>query len=153
MSMEQRILLIDDEPVITQTLSNYLRHAGYTDVRCVNDPLAAEHVMAEFNPHVLLLDVSMPDLDGLKILERLSDEVISDSLTVIIVTASEEDDIKRRALILGARDFICKPVDPDVLVHRVADAVAGKPNLDFILRSLPPRSAINTTDPTPPTAY
>jgi len=150
MSREKRILLVDDEPVITKTLSKYLQMAGFSNVRSLNDPLLVEQEMKDFNPQLMLLDISMPGLDGLKILERLSDRVIDDSLTVLMVTSTEDDYMKRTALILGARDFISKPVDPDELVSRVDDAFAGKPNLEFLLHSLPQRG--NMTDPntTPP---
>lgn len=137
---ESPILLVDDEPVITRTLCHYLKLAGYSNVRPENDPLQVVSVIGEFEPKVLLLDISMPQLNGLKILEQLSDRIVDDSITVIMVTSSEEEFVKRKALILGACDFISKPVNPRELVERLENALAGRPNLEFILRSLPAKS-------------
>ncbi len=149
---EARILLVDDEPVITKMLNHHLKLAGYANVRSENNPLNVVDVIDEFQPRILLLDISMPHLDGLKILELLSSKVIDDSITVIMVTSSEEDYTKRKALILGACDFIGKPVNPRELVTRVENAIAGRPNLDFILHSLPPKNPdfLNGTKTTPP---
>ncbi|MGI9519369.1 MAG: response regulator [Pirellulaceae bacterium] len=138
--LEKRILLIDDEPLITRTLHAYLTAAGFVYVEILNDPLQVPAKIAEFDPDILLLDISMPEVDGLKILERLGDRVVDDDLTVIMVTSMEADYVKRKALILGACDFISKPVDPDELVRRVNDALSGRPNHDFILNTLAPRS-------------
>lgn len=138
---EKRILLADDEPIVTRTLRTFLTQAGFVHVHTVNNPLEIESRVEEFEPHVLLLDISMPELDGLKVLERLGDHVINDSLTVIMVTASEEEYVKRKALILGACDFISKPVDPEELVVRVTSALNGRPNREFLLNSLPPKSS------------
>jgi DNA-binding response OmpR family regulator len=104
-------------------------------------------LIAEFQPQLLLLDITMPVMDGLKLLERLSDQVVNDSLKVIMVTSSEDQSTRYQALLLGARDFIGKPVDPEELVQRVESAAAGRPNMDFILHSLPPRSTGGTTNP------
>jgi len=155
---ESKILLVDDEPVITKTISHYLKLAGFTNILTENSPLNVVNIIGQYEPNILLLDISMPELDGLKILEQLSSRVIDDSLTVIMVTSSEEDYMKRKALILGACDFISKPVNPKELVARVESALLGRPNLDFILHSLPPKSTpsingahqINQSDTTPP---
>ena len=57
-----------------------------------------------------------------------------------MVTSMEEDYLKRKALILGACDFLSKPVDPDELVRRVNDALSGRPNREFILNTLTPKT-------------
>ncbi len=138
--LDKRILLIDDEPLITRTLDAYLTSAGFEDVDTCNDSVRAQEKIAEFQPDLLLLDISMPEVDGLKILERLGDRVVNDDLTVIMVTSVEEDYIKRKALILGACDFIAKPVGCEELVRRVTDALSGRPNHEFILNTLSPKT-------------
>lgn len=136
----KRILIVDDEATVTTVLSLLLKKAGFAFVETLNDPLKVTQYVLENKPDVLLLDISMPQLDGLKILEELGDLVVDDSLTVIMVTASEEEYVKRKALILGACDFIPKPVNKDELATRVENALLGRPNSEFILNSLPPRA-------------
>ena len=120
-------------------LKHYLTQTGFTEISTLNNPLEVHSFVLEHRPDLLLLDISMPQINGLKVLEQLGDLVVDDSLTVIMVTSSEEDYVKRKALILGACDFISKPVDSSELARRVENAILGKPNSDFILNSLPPR--------------
>ncbi len=135
------ILIVDDEPVVTQMLSFYLNKAGFSSIQTLNEPLEVVDFVMREKPDLLLLDISMPKLDGLKILEQLGNLVVNDSITVIMVTSAEQDYLKRKALILGACDFIGKPVDPVELGTRVENALLGRPNSDFILNSLPPRAS------------
>ena len=132
----QRILIVDDEPAVTQMLQFHLQQAGFLHVQTVNDPTNAINRVSEFKPDVLLLDISMPNMDGLQVLEELTDLVMEDSISVIMVTSCEQEHIKRKALILGAQDFISKPVDGGELVSRVTQSLAGRPNRDFILSAL-----------------
>jgi DNA-binding response OmpR family regulator len=113
-----RILVVDDDPWIGELLTTRLTILGY-QVYCVRDGQAALARIPEFEPDAIVLDVNMPTLDGFSTLERLGRERLS-KLPVLMLTARHGGDDVRRALQLGARDFLAKPFDESQLILRVA---------------------------------
>jgi putative two-component system response regulator len=121
--IDARILVVDDEKANLLLIERILERAGYHDVRSTSDPEAVLGLIEEFRPDLLLLDLKMPRLDGLQILERVRavDQVSpSPSLPVLVLTADATREGKQRALESGARDFLTKPIDVEEVLLRVA---------------------------------
>jgi DNA-binding response OmpR family regulator len=110
--LSRRILAIDDEETNLLLLSNLLEREGYQNVRCVDDPTTALSTFADYAPDLILLDLMMPDVDGFQLLEALKRyDRADDFLPVLVLTADTTLQARRRALSLGASDFVSKPFD------------------------------------------
>ncbi len=117
--MSGRILIVDDEPANVFLLEAMLEHTG-GEIRSLNDSRQVEQVFAEFEPDIVLLDLHMPDPDGLEVLRRLRSARTSLGFLPVIVLTSDTGRVARNsALILGADDFLTKPLDRDEVVLRV----------------------------------
>lgn len=117
-----RILVVDDEPVNVELVERVLARAGFRAVESVTDPTLVEARFDEARPHAVLLDLRMPELDGLTLLGRLQPKLFDAGAAVIVVTAEGDRGSKLEALRRGAYDFIMKPFDPLELVSRVRNA-------------------------------
>ncbi len=109
------ILIVDDEPKIVQLAKDYLEHAGFSVVTATGGKPALELVRAK-KPDLMVLDLGLPDLDGLDVLRAVRREV---NLPVVVLTARGEETDKLVGLELGADDYITKPFSPKELVARV----------------------------------
>jgi putative two-component system response regulator len=113
-----RILIADDEPANLLLLESFLKDAG--DILSVADSLRVEHEFLDFEPDILLLDLHMPAPDGLEILRRLRSARSSlGFLPVIMLTADTTKVARNTALLLGADDFLTKPLDREEVLLRV----------------------------------
>jgi DNA-binding response OmpR family regulator len=118
------LLLVDDEPTITDVLSRYLQRAGY-DTRSAADGAEALALANARFPDLVVLDLMLPGVDGLEVMRRL--RVLSDSMPrrrvpIILLTARGDESDRVIGLRLGADDYVVKPFSPAELVARV-DAV------------------------------
>src|ERR1700730_3068515 len=117
--MNARILIVDDEPSNIELLTAYLADSDL-EIRGVTDSREVEPVFDEFDPDIVLLDLRMPPPDGLEILQRLRGARLSIGfLPVIVLTADTSRVARNSALLLGANDFLTKPLDRDEVVLRV----------------------------------
>ena len=119
-----KIMMVDDDPLMTGLVQKYLASAGYGRFVCTNDPREAIALMTHEKPDLLLLDVLMPHLPGFELLEAVRGDVLLGATPIIILTAQTTAESKQRALQLGASDFLSKPVDPSELVLRVRNSLA-----------------------------
>jgi DNA-binding response OmpR family regulator len=121
--MERRgsVLVVDDEPTITDVVSRYLQRAGY-DTRSAAAGPAALQLVGEARPDLVVLDLMLPGMDGLEVMRRLRAGGDSRRLPVILLTAKGEPADRVIGLRLGADDYVAKPFSPAELVARV-DAV------------------------------
>ena len=103
-----RILVVDDEPDAVELLQECLTAKGY-DVIIACDGEEALRQVKEHRPHLILLDVRMPKLNGMEVLKRVRE--IDHEVGVIMVTAVNEEETGREALKMGAFDYITKPLD------------------------------------------
>lgn len=110
-----RVLVVDDEPTITEFLETGLRYEGYT-VRAVGDGQAALQTAREFRPDLVILDVMLPGQDGFAVLEQLRR---ADDVAVLMLTARDELDDTVRGLEGGADDYLVKPFKFKELLARV----------------------------------
>ena len=107
-----RILIVDDEIAIVDVLTTFLEEKEHKVFAAYDGEEAIEIAKRE-RPHVILLDVYLPKKDGLEVLKAVKE--IDDSIGVIVITAFKESDVAKRALELGAFDYINKPFDFDYL--------------------------------------
>lgn len=110
-----RILVVDDEPTITEFLETGLTYEGYT-VRTVADGTTALKVAREFRPDLVILDVMLPGMDGFAVLQHLHR---TDDVAVLMLTARDELDDTVRGLEIGADDYLVKPFKFKELLARV----------------------------------
>ena len=117
--LHARVLIVDDEPANVLLLEAFLSDTA-TEVRGLNDSRQVEDVFKEFEPDIVLLDLHMPGIDGLEVLRRLSSARESlGFLPVIVLTADASRVARNSALLLGANDFLIKPLDRTEVVLRV----------------------------------
>jgi two-component system, OmpR family, response regulator ResD len=112
------ILVVDDEPTITEVVSRYLERAGYV-TRVAADGPDALRIAGEQHPDLVVLDLMLPGMDGLEVMRRLRERKRT---SVILLTAKGEHADRIIGLRLGADDYVVKPFSPAELVARV-DAV------------------------------
>jgi len=113
------VLIVDDDPAILRTLSINLRARGY-DVETAADGRSALQIVDERMPDVIVLDLGLPDLDGVAVLRRLR---TSTQVPVVVLTARHGSDDKVEALDEGADDYVTKPFDVEELLARVRAAL------------------------------
>ena len=113
-----RILVVDDEAANVTLLGRVLTRAGYHAATGTSDPREALDRIERDDPDLLLLDLHMPVLDGFDVLRAVRSRVDAGYLPVIVLTGDIDSDTRRRALSLGATDFLTKPFDLDEVVLR-----------------------------------
>jgi putative two-component system response regulator len=118
---KMKLLVIDDEPGNVALLEDMLAEAGFTQVKSVSDSRLAIEACDTFGPDLVLLDLSMPHVDGFTILQSLRSDGAEMYLPVIVLTADANDEVKRRALRAGATDFLLKPFDHLEVLLRIAN--------------------------------
>ncbi|HEY8492232.1 MAG TPA: response regulator transcription factor, partial [Dehalococcoidia bacterium] len=109
------ILVVDDEPHIVKLVSLYLKRAGFQVVEAFDGRQALE-LARSVQPSLILLDVMMPELDGLEVCRRIRQE---SNVPIIMLTARTEDVDKVLGLSIGADDYVTKPFSPPELLARV----------------------------------
>ena len=129
-----RVAIIDDEPINVKLVRKHLSIAGYRNFVTSQDPSAAVELLFAEQPDVLLLDIMMPRISGLEILQRLRNNPRTQTLPVLILTAADDEQTKVQALELGATDFLSKPVRPTELLPRVRNVLLVKTHQDQLQR-------------------
>jgi len=136
----KRILIIDDERPLLETLEMFLTEKGYA-ARCAMSATEGLKQCTVFDPHVIILDIRLPDMNGLEVLQEL---IRNGRKNIIIITAFHDMDITIKAMKFGAFDYIPKPIDVEELDRvidkalksssstRTAEAVSIDPSLSFV---------------------
>ena len=114
-----KVLIVDDEQSDVDLVTAYLED-HVDEIRGVTDPRQAEQAFAEFQPDIVVLDLHMPHVDGFEVLRLLRSARTSlGFLPVIVLTGDETHVARNTALILGADEFLTKPVDRQEIMLRV----------------------------------
>lgn len=122
--MISQILIVDDDPIILKRAWNTLTSAGFKVVVLKSGKALLDYAKENMAPNLILLDISMPEMDGFEVVEELKMcESNWRDTPVVFLTANEDEDTETKGLSLGAMDFIRKPFVPSVLVLRVKHAV------------------------------
>lgn len=118
---EITLLIVDDEPSYLKLLKDLLLQEGYRNIITEQYPENVIHILEENQVDIIMLDVYMPKINGLDLLEKISQT--HPGIPVIIVTAVDEIDIALKAIKLGAYEFITKPTDTDRLFLSIKRAL------------------------------
>lgn len=114
------ILMLDDDVNSTCVMANFLNRVGYSNLRTINDPTVVFEAIETFEPDLLLLDVNMPGLTGIEILEVFrKDRQNEKQIPVLVLTGDPSAKNKRRALAAGATDLLVKPFDISEISMRI----------------------------------
>ena len=112
MSDDYRILIIDDQHPNLDLMEQLLAREGLHNVLSSTQPLRALELYNSFEPDLVILDLHMPDFDGFALMEQLNRRIPqNDYVPLLVLTADVTRATRLRALALGARDFISKPLD------------------------------------------
>ncbi len=118
----RRILIVDDEDANVLLLVSVLEREGYGDLHTVTDPGRALEAYVRLEPDLVLLDLMMPEVDGFQLLEAFKRHDRPDEFRpVLVLTADSTIGARRRALALGAKDFVAKPFDVIEIALRIAN--------------------------------
>lgn len=126
------IMMVDDELLNIEMTQAFLEDAGYRHFVSTHEPETAIARMREKPPSVLLLDLSMPKVDGMEILQAMRDDPVLRHVPVIVLTITTDANVKLQALSAGAMDFLSKPVDPSELALRIRNTLAATAYRDFL---------------------
>jgi two-component system OmpR family response regulator len=134
-----RVLVVDDEPSLTELLSMALRYEGW-EVRTAGDGSAAVRAAREFRPDAVVLDVMLPDFDGLEVLRRLRAE--QTDVPVLFLTARDAVEDRIAGLTAGGDDYVTKPFSLEEVVARLrgllrrAGMVAARTDAQLVVGDL-----------------
>ncbi len=122
------ILVADDNAEFAKNLTNYIeREQDMQVIGIAKDGIEAVEMIKNTKPDVAIIDVIMPRLDGLGVLERINTDPIEKKPLCIILSAVGQDKITARALELGAQYYVVKPFDIGLLVKRIKDLKFYRP--------------------------
>jgi len=111
-----RVLVVDDEPSITDLVCLALRYEGF-EVAAAHAGRPALDAVTEFRPHLIVLDIMLPDIDGYEVTRRLANE--GRRIPILFLTARDTTEDKVRGLTLGGDDYVTKPFSIEELVARI----------------------------------
>ena len=115
-----RILIVDDEHTNVEVLRRLLESAGFTRIRTTCDPRDAAGMYVDFRPDLILLDLHMPHMDGLAVMDELNQIAEATYLPILMLTGDLSQEARRDALSRGAKDFLHKPFSADEALLRIA---------------------------------
>jgi len=118
---QETILIVDDEKTIRTVLSCFLNDIA--NVHTASDGKMAVAAAVELMPNLILLDISMPDMDGYEVCRRLKEIPQTSQIPIIFITGNDSSDDEERGLAMGAVDFIKKPCSPSVVRFRVTNVL------------------------------
>lgn len=130
--ISSKVMIVDDEASTAIVVKKYLKTAGFKRLIVETDStLAIEKIISE-KPDILLLDIHMPSVSGMDILEKIRKIESVASTPVVFLTSSTDPELRVKALNLGANDFLNKPVVVSELVARVRNTLLAKAHVDLL---------------------
>lgn len=120
-----RILIVDDEPDVTELLKYKLEQDGHL-CQVVNNPLSFISVAREFNPNLIVLDIMMPELNGLQLCKMVRSDPKMNTIPIIFLTARGEVEDRIKGLESGGDDYMAKPFNTKELLLRVGNILNRK---------------------------
>ena len=131
----QRILVVDDEPDVTELLKYKFEQEGY---RCqvLNDPLLFASTARDFEPEIMIFDIMMPELSGLQLCRMARADPLLKHVPIIFLTARGETDDRIQGLELGADDYLPKPFNMKELSIRVGKLLARRATVTQTTKSM-----------------
>lgn len=121
-----RILIVDDNPVNIALIKKILSNEGYSQIEATCKPVKVAQMYNKAPYDLVLLDVHMPEMNGLEVLAKLREEHPKDYLPVVMLTADDNDETRNQCLAAGAKDFISKPFDRTEVALRVRNIMESR---------------------------
>ncbi|WP_030071088.1 response regulator transcription factor [Streptomyces natalensis] len=118
----RRVLVVEDDPTVAEVVTGYLARAGYA-IEHAADGFAALDRAAAFRPHLVVLDLMLPGIDGLEVCRRLRRAADGPAVPVVMLTARGDEADRILGLELGADDYVTKPFSPRELVLRIGSVL------------------------------
>ncbi len=123
--MPERILIVDDDPLLCNLLSIALGHAGFEPVEVYSGSAALDYLKQD-SVDLILLDIMMADTNGFDTLHRLKDDPELSHIPVVFLTARVDAISQKTGLEIGAVEYLTKPITPEVLVERIRSVLASR---------------------------
>jgi signal transduction histidine kinase len=124
---EARILMVDNEVGYTCLMANFLNRIGYSRLESLNDSTRTFETIEAFKPDLIILDLSMPQMNGFQVLDGLrAARQGENQVPVLVLTGNATAENKRRALIAGATDLLTKPFDPSEISMRIRNLLQAR---------------------------
>ena len=119
----KKILIVEDEKEVAQSLEDFLKDEGFTAVERAADGTHAVRQAQKFMPDLILLDLKMPGGDGITVLKKLRQIVSTAKIPIIVITGVSDDTIKKRLLSSGVCAHFQKPYKPELLLAGIKNAL------------------------------
>jgi signal transduction histidine kinase len=124
---EAQILMVDDDVGHNCLLTNFLNRVGYSNIESISDSTRTFETIETFKPDLILLDLSMPRMNGFQILEGLkANRQGEDQIPVLVLTGDATAENKRRALVAGGTDLLVKPFDSSEISMRIRNLLQAR---------------------------
>ncbi|MFI3254790.1 MAG: response regulator [Eubacteriales bacterium] len=112
-----KILIVDDAIFMRKVIRDLLKQNDYTDIVEASDGLQAVEQYSEHRPDLVIMDITMPSLDGIETVKQL--HKIDENVTILMCSAMGQEAMVREAIKQGAKDFVVKPFKPDRVITAV----------------------------------
>ncbi|MEP7015666.1 MAG: ATP-binding protein, partial [Verrucomicrobiota bacterium] len=124
---QAHILMVDDDVATTCLMANVLNRLGYTNLQTITDSTLFFDRLKAFKPDLILLDLAMPGLGGIQILDLMRQNLpLNDQVPVLVITGDASSTNKRKALAAGATDLLAKPFDPSEMNVRIRNILEAR---------------------------
>ena len=124
--LESSILIVDDNPINIVLLENILERNGFENYTSTADPRTVVPLNAEENFDLILLDIRMPHMSGIEVLNDLKEQIQGEFLPVLVLTAQTDEKTRQEALEAGATDFLTKPFQAWEVMLRIKNMLASR---------------------------
>ena len=124
MSDKKRVLAVDDDPSVCDFYSQVLKLSGY-DVECAPSAAKAREALAKRRPDIVLMDIMMPDQDGISFTRELRADAKTSDIPIIVVSGLADAGTLNDALLFGAVDYMVKPIELDALKAKIERTFAA----------------------------
>ncbi len=123
--MQQKILLVDDDPDILEFISYNVRQEGY-EIQTADNGIKALEILKSYKPDLIILDVMMPEMDGIETCQEIRKNQEFNDIIITFLTARAEDYSQIAGFDAGADDYITKPIRPKLLISKIKSLLRRK---------------------------
>lgn len=116
------VLVVEDDPIQVELLEEGLRRNGFHVSSCTTASSGLRLARSE-RPDVIVLDLGLPDCDGMQLCQRLADDQQTAAIPIIVISGTTEEDVVRRSRASGGKFFLHKPYDPNTLLLLINKAI------------------------------
>ncbi len=124
-NMQQKILLVDDDPDILEFISYNVRQEGY-EIQTADNGIKALEILKSYKPDLIILDVMMPEMDGIETCQEIRKNQEFNDIIITFLTARAEDYSQIAGFDAGADDYITKPIRPKLLISKIKSLLRRK---------------------------